>query len=184
MPTTGAGARIGAWENHLPESTRSGHFTFCSACESAVSHEVLALLGGARYLQTSGRMDSAGRARGLSGAPDGARGRRPSPEDLHRLDPDGWLGQPTTDSNPIESPASREDQRVNSYRVLIAIGHGICGKLLRTFQQIPQPRRRRDGMTSGLFRIGGPSHPVLAKPCLLDTRLLMGGTFTSRRLRT
>ena len=177
MPTTGAGARIGAWENHLPESTRSGHFTFCSARESAVSHEVLALLGGARHLQTSGRMDSVGRARGLSGAPDGARGRRPSPEDLHRLDPDGWLGQPTTDSNSIESPASREDQKVKSHRADITTGYGICGKLLRTFQQIPQPRRRRDGITNGSLRFDGPSHPVLAKPCPLDTRLLMGGTF-------
>ena len=177
MPTTGAGARIGAWENHLPESTRSGHFTFCSACESAVSHEVLALLGGARHLQTSGRMDSAGRARGLSGAPDGARGRRPSTEDLHRLDPDGWLGQPTTDSISTESPASRVVQTVNPHHARTATGNGICGKLLRTFQQIPQPRRRRDGITSGSLRFDGPSHPVLAKPCRLDTELLMGGTF-------
>jgi hypothetical protein len=143
-----------------------------------VSHEVLALLGGARYLQTSGHLDSAGRARGLSGAPDGARGRRTSPEDLHRLDPDGWLGQPTADSNSIESPASREDQRVNSHRADIATGYGLCGKLLRTFQQIPQPRRRRDAITSRFPRFGGPSHPVLGKLCPLDKELLMGGTFS------
>ena len=144
-----------------------------------MSHEVLALLGGARYLQTSGHLDSAGRARGLSGAPDGARGRRTSSEDLHRLDPDGWLGQPTTDSNSIESPASREDQMVNPHRVRAATGYRICAKLLSIFQQIPQPRRRRrDGITNSFLVIGGPSHPVQGKPYLLDRELLMGGTFT------
>lgn len=140
-----------------------------------MSHEVLALFGGARYLQTSGHLDSAGRARGLSGAPAGARGRRTSPEDLLRLDPDGWLGQPTTDSKSFESPASRKDQRVNSHRADIATGCGLCGKLQCIFQQIPQPRRR-DGTTSCFLRFGGPSHPVLGKLCPLDKELLMGGT--------
>ncbi len=148
-----------------------------------MSHEVLDLFGETRYLQTAGHLDSAGRARGLSGAPNGARGRRSSTEDLHRLDPDGWLGQPTTDSNSIESPASREDQRANSHRADFATGHGICGKLLRTFQQIPQPRRRRDGITSSHIPFGGPSHPVLGKPYSLDRELLMGGTYSVAPIR-
>ena len=176
MLSTGAGARIGAWTNHLPESTRPGHFAFCSACESSVSHEVLAPHRVARHLQILNRMDTAGRARGLSGAPDGARGRRSPHGELHRLDPDGWLGQPTADSNSIESPASRKDQKVNSHRADTATGYGLCGKLLRTFQQIPQPRRRRDGITSSSLRFDGPSHPVQGKPCPLDKELLMGGT--------
>ena len=141
-----------------------------------MSHEVLDLFGGTRYLQTAGHLDSAGRARGLFGAPDGARGRRTSSEDLHRLDPDGWLGQPTTDSNSIESPASREDQKVSPHQVGTATGCGFCGKLLRIFQQIPQPRRRRDGIENSPFHFSGPSHPALAKPCQLDKNLLMGGT--------
>ncbi len=58
-----------------PESIRPGFRTFCSTCESAVSQEVLAPFGVARSLSFLNRVDTAGRARGLSGAPDGARGR-------------------------------------------------------------------------------------------------------------
>ena len=94
-------------KTNKPESIRPGSRTFCSTCESAVSQEVLAPFGVARSLSFLNRVDSAGRARGLSGAPDGARGRRPVSEDLHRLDPDGWLVQSSTDTNSIESPAEQ-----------------------------------------------------------------------------
>jgi hypothetical protein len=40
-------------------------------------------------------------------APDGARGRRAASLALHRLDPDGWLVQSSTDTNPIQSPAAQ-----------------------------------------------------------------------------
>ena len=63
-----------------PESIRPGSRTFCSTCESAVSQEVLAPFGVARSLSFLNRVDSAGRARGLSGAPAGARGRGPRTE--------------------------------------------------------------------------------------------------------
>ena len=85
--------------------------TFCSTCASAVSQEVLAPFGVARSLSFLNRVDSAGRARGLCGAPDGARGRRPSPKGLHRLDPDGWLVQSSIDTNSIESPAEQRRTR-------------------------------------------------------------------------
>jgi hypothetical protein len=128
-----------------PESIRPGSRTLCSTCESAVSQEVLAPFGVARSLSFLNRVDSAGRARGLCGAPVGARGRRPSPEDLHRLDPDGWLVQSSIDTNSIESPAEQRRTRGENEKCVI-----------------PQPRGHR------------PSFPDSV--CLLDTRLLMGGT--------
>ena len=159
-----------------PESIRPGFRTPCSTCASTVSQEVLAPFGVARSLSFLIRMDAAGRARGLSGAPDGARGRRPSSEALHRLDPDGWLVQSMTDTNPIESPAALGDQKVPSHHAVTGQGCGICGKLLRTFQQLPQPRRRIDEINSSFPDQAGPSGPAPGKRCLLDTRLLMGGT--------
>jgi len=172
MLSTGAGATIGAWKNHQPESTRPGHFTFCSACESSVSHEVLAPFWVARRLRIFNRLDTAGRARGLSGAPDGARGRRPSPEDLHRLDPDGWLGQSTADSNTTESPASRKGQPVTTGRVQMAVesAESCCAPSSRSHSR--DDETRSESRTS----FTGPSHPGLDTACLLDTRLLMGGT--------
>ncbi len=64
---------------------------------------------------------------------------------LHRLDPDGWLVQSSTDTNPIQSPAAQ--RRAESATL-----------------KLPSPRP-------------GSLAPSLAKPCPLDTRLLMGGTF-------
>jgi len=72
---------------------------------------MLALSGVARRLLVFNCVDTVGRARGLSGASAGARGRRPSPEDLHRLDPDGWLVQSATDTNSTESPAAQRRTR-------------------------------------------------------------------------
>ena len=128
-----------------PESIRPGFRTFCSTCASAVSQEVLAPFGVARSLSFLNRVDTVGRARGLSGAPDGARGRRSASEDLHRLDPDGWLVQSSTDSNSIESPAAQRRTR------------GANEKSIT-----PQPRGSRSSFPISL--------------CLLDKRLLMGGT--------
>jgi len=98
-------------ETTKPESIRPGSRTFCSTCASAVSQEVLAPFGVARSLSFLNRVDTAGRARGLSGAPVGARGRRPSSKDLHRLDPDGWLVQSSIDTNSTESPAAQRRTR-------------------------------------------------------------------------
>ena len=107
---------------------------------------MLALFGVARRLLVFNCVDTVGRARGLSGAPAGARGRRPSPEDLHRLDPDGWLVQSATDTNSIESPAEQRRTR-GAYEKSVT----------------PQPRGSRSSFPISL--------------CLLDKRLLMGGTF-------
>jgi len=131
-------------ETDLPESTRPGLRASRSTCASAVSQEVLAPFRVARSLSLN-RVDTAGRARGLCGAPDGARGRRAASLALHRLDPDGWLVQSSTDTNPIQSPAAQ--RRAGS----------------ATFNP-PSPRP-------------GSRGPRLGKPCPLDTRLLMGGTF-------
>jgi hypothetical protein len=89
------------------ESTRPGLRAFRSTCASAVSQEVLAPFRVARSLSPN-RVDTAGRARGLCGAPDSARGRRADSLALHRLDPDGWLVQSSTDTNPIQSPAAQQ----------------------------------------------------------------------------
>jgi len=133
-------------ETTIPESTRPGLRAFRSTCASAVSQEVLAPFRVARSLSPN-RVDTAGRARGLCGAPDGARGRRADSLALHRLDPDGWLVQSSTDTNPIQSPAAQ--QRAESATL-----------------NPPSPR-------------SGSPGPSLAKPCPLDTRLLMGGTIPS-----
>jgi hypothetical protein len=129
----------------IPESTRPGLRASRSTCASAVSQEVLAPFGVARSLSPN-RVDTAGRARGLCGAPDGARGRRAESLALHRLDPDGWLVQSSTDTNPIQSPAAQRRAESANFKPL-------------------SPR-------------SGPPGLSLAKPCPLDTRLLMGGTFS------
>ncbi len=68
-----------------PESIRPGFRTPCSTCASTVSQEVLAPFGVARSLSFLNRVDTAGRARGLSGVPNGARGRGPRTEILIAL---------------------------------------------------------------------------------------------------
>jgi hypothetical protein len=60
-----------------------------------VSHTVLALLGNHISCDLF-CLDAAGRARGLSGAPDGARGMESSSELSTCLDPDGWLARSLT----------------------------------------------------------------------------------------
>ena len=67
-----------------------------------------------------------------------------------------------------------------SHRVAMRHGSGICGKLLRNLQQIPQPRRRRrDEIKNSMIRTSGAGATRLGKLYLLDTELLMGGTFMS-----
>jgi hypothetical protein len=60
-------------------------------------------------------------------------------------------------------------------------GYGICGKLSRlrrsTFQQIPQPRRRRDEIYNAFPDRAESKIPFPGEHYLLDTSLLMGGTF-------
>jgi len=58
-------------------------------------------------------------------------------------------------------------------------GCGICGKLLRTFQQIPQPRRRLDEIKKSVLQTSGARGTRSGKLYLLDTGLLMGGTHAS-----
>ena len=55
-------------------------------------------------------------------------------------------------------------------------GCGICGKLLLTFQQIPQPRRRLDEIKKSVLQTSGARGTRSGKLYLLDTGLLMGGT--------
>jgi hypothetical protein len=56
-------------------------------------------------------------------------------------------------------------------------GCGFCGKLLRTFQQLPQPRQRRsDEIENSMTPRSGARGTRLGKLYLLDTGLLMGGT--------
>lgn len=172
MLLTGAGATLGAWENHRSESTRPGPFTSCPACESAVSHEVLAPIRVARRLQILNRMDTAGRARGLSGVPDGARGRRSPSGELHRLDPDGWLGQPTADSNTKESPASRIRLQViaDRARLVVESAESCCAPSSRSYNLDYEER------SESLTTCTGSSHPGLEVLYQLDRELLMGGT--------
>ncbi len=70
---------------------------------------------------------------------------------------------------------------MTSHHGVTGKGYGIYGKLSRLrraiFQQIPQPRRRRDGIENPPSFLNGLAHPVLAKPCRFDKNLLMGGTF-------
>ena len=65
---------------------------------------------------------------------------------------------------------------MTSHGVVFGNGCGICGKLPRTFQQLLQPRRRRNEVSNLFLHQIGPSGPAPGKRCPLDTRLLMGGT--------
>jgi len=65
---------------------------------------------------------------------------------------------------------------VTTHHAAMGQGCGTCEKLLRTFQQLPQPRRRLDEINNASPDQAGPSDPAPGKRCLLDTRLLMGGT--------
>jgi hypothetical protein len=68
---------------------------------------------------------------------------------------------------------------VISHQGAMRHGYGICGKLLRTFQQIPQPRRRRrDETKNSVIQTAGAGATGLEKLYLLDTGLLMGGSFS------
>jgi len=103
-----------------------------------------------------------------------------------RLDPEGWLVRSEIDTYSNESPAAEVDHRVTSHHVATKEGYGTCGKLLRTFQQIPQPRRRRlDEIRNLTIQISGAAGTRPGKRYLLDTGLLMGGTdqnlYDSRR---
>ena len=55
-------------------------------------------------------------------------------------------------------------------------GYGICGELLRTSPQLPQPRRRLNGINNVYPDHSESKTPFPAEHYLLDTRLLMGGT--------
>ena len=106
-------------------------YPLCSTCASAVSQELLAPLGVARSLYVLNCVDTAGRARGLSGAPDGARGRRIHSVVLQRLDPDGWLVQSSTDTNSYESPAAQRKQRGRSTHYLSRKASGLVSISVR-----------------------------------------------------
>ncbi len=73
---------------------------------------------------------------------------------------------------------------MTSHHAATGQGYGICGKLSRlrraTFQQIPQPRRRRlDEINNSVIKRSGARGTRLGKIYLLDRCLLMGGTETS-----
>ena len=58
-------------------------------------------------------------------------------------------------------------------------GYGICGELLHTSPQLPQPRRRRDEIRNLIPVYGEPPGPAPGEHYLLDNYLLMGGTHLS-----
>ena len=60
-------------------------------------------------------------------------------------------------------------------------GYGICGELLRTSPQLPQPRRRLNGINNVYPDHSESKTPFPAEHYLLDTRLLMGGTHGEAR---
>ena len=158
-----------------PESIRPGFRTSRSTCASTVSQEVMASFGAARSLSFLNHVDSAGRARGLSGAPNGAGAWGPRTETLIAWIPmGGWCGRRPTPTR-LKVRPHRVDREDMSDPAVTGNGYGICGKLLRTFQQLPQPRRRRDGIKNSIRDHAGPPGPFSGKLCLLDTRLLMGG---------
>jgi len=64
---------------------------------------------------------------------------------------------------------------MTSHHDVTGRGYGICGKLLRTFQQIPQPRRL-DEIKKSVTKRSGAGGTRSGKLYLLDTGLLMGGT--------
>ncbi len=103
------------------------------------------------------------------------QGQRNSARDPHRLDPDGWLVRSQTDTSINESPASQSGSSDDFHFALTGNGYGICGELLRTSPQLPQPRRRNEiKKLSPVY--AEPPGPARGKRCPLDTRLLMGGT--------
>jgi len=174
-----------------PESIRPGLRTSRSTCASTVSQEVLAPFGVARSLSLLNHVDTAGRARGLSGAPNGAKGREPRTEILVALIPmGGWCSRRLIPTR-LKVRPQRVDRGEMPHPAVTGQGYGICGKLSRlrrtTFQQLPQPRRRRrDVIDNSVPDQAGPPGPFSGKRCLLDTRLLMGtqvksGTLTGRR---
>ncbi len=66
---------------------------------------------------------------------------------------------------------------MTSHRDVTGRGYGICGELLRTSPQLPQPRRRRlDEIKNTVIQTSGARGTRLGKLYLLDTGLLMGGT--------
>ena len=100
------------------------------------------------------------------------QGPRSSPRRSHRLDLDGWLVRSTTDTKKHEGPAAEGDHWVTSHHVATRQGYGICGKLLRTFQQIPQPRRL-DEVRNSMIQRSGAAGTRPGKLYPLDTGLLM-----------
>ena len=87
----------------------------------------------------------------------------------------GWCGLRTT---PFRTRVRlrREDRGMTSCPAVSGNGYGICGKLLRIFQQIPQPRRRRDEVNNAYLDRAGSQLPFPAEHYPLDTSLLMGGS--------
>ena len=66
---------------------------------------------------------------------------------------------------------------MTSHHDVTGRGYGICGELLRTSPQLPQPRRRRSDEIEKSMTLGsGAPRTRLGKRYLLDTCLLMGGT--------
>ena len=77
-----------------------------------------------------------------------------------------------------ERPAAWGEHRVTSHHAATGQADGICGKLLRTFQQLPQPRRRLDEINNSAIQRSGARGTRLGKLYLLDRCLPMGGTDT------
>ena len=70
---------------------------------------------------------------------------------------------------------------MTSHHDVTGRGYGICGELLRTSPQLPQPRRRRSDEIEKSMTLGsGAPRTRLGKRYLLDTCLLMGGTHAGR----
>ena len=139
----GEGARIGAWKNHLPEWTCPGPTRpTISLRVGRESGGVGALVGSPKPVHSQ----SVGHGRLSSRTFWGATWRQGPGSFVGRslrLDPDGWLVRSEIDTSSNEGPAAEDDQRVASHHVVSKQGYGICGKLLRNFQQLQQPRRRR-----------------------------------------
>ena len=132
----GEGARIGAWKNQLPEWTYPG--PICPTISLRVDREpqgVGALVGSPKPVISQ----SVGHGRLSSRTFWGVKWRQGPGSFIGRslrLDPDGWLVRSEIDTYSNESPAAEGDRRVTSHLVATRQGYGICGKLLRTFQQL------------------------------------------------
>ena len=92
----------------------------------------------------------------------------------------GWCGLRTTPFH-TRVRLRREDRGMTSRPAISGNGYGICGGLLRTSPQIPQPRLRRDEVNNSYPDRAESKIPFPAEHYPLDTSLLMGGTYAVKR---